>query len=1017
MKSNNLDEEDTISGEFKKVPIERSQYGGIEVYNIYSGISYSKERLKRKIFRYSLTIILIIVFIIITKTLLWDGIVELFSDDGESYENSNSNYNDSFGDVDAADNPLEKFYLEQNISEMDLNSFSSPQLRKPENIKIVNKVEMSLSVEYDKFVHMKIKDAENPRWEVPETDILNEDYLSAVENNRVSLSIYSRYVDSKTFYVEFLSNKYSDEQDFDHFRDIDMIKEEKLDHLDEFSFRLMTNEENQFYLFNSSENFIFSDNYINFQSVLTSEKIYGFGERNYPFKLKEGLFTIWTQDQSGTHPDMGLGGGNLYSHQPIGLHKTMYEDLWLGFVFLNTNDQDVKISKRNITSNEYNLEHKTIGGIIDYYIIVDSSPEEVIKNIQFLLGIPSLPPFWSLGNHQSRYGYRNFDEFKNVYELYKKYEIPIDTMWIDIDAMKDYEIFTVNKEFSQLGNYVRDEIHKDGGKFVPIVDMGVSCENKNSTILRLGKSLDIFIKSNYTKKPLIGKVWPGKTVFPDFMNPKTSKFWTTGLNLYQTQVNFDGIWLDMNEPANLVSKDEYCLTEIAEESDCTKDKNIYDLDNLAYIPGYHDPRKPRITLAKRSLSDNAIINENYTVYDTKPLIAYFEGKMTYDYLYNNLKVRPFVLSRSTTLGSGKYVYHWLGDNFSREDDLKSSVFGIFNFNIFGIPFTGSDICGFLLNAAKDLCLRWYNIGSFYPFMRNHNKKEAADQYPWSFHDKNAIIMIKNTINCRYSLLRYMYSQLFLISLNEKGSFFKPIMFEFPEDEYSYESIESKIMFGDAFLLCAFFDINEDDKEFKLPNVTFNRYPSGKSIMNEEDKNNVIKLSGKLDTIHLFLREGFIVPKQNTFDKYILNTMKLREEKLDLIININSSKQSTGEIFFDNDEKDTIKEKKYYRVDLNFLDNKLEIHTDKNNLTNYNYNDHILGNIELWNINNILDITKEENKDKKFTFEINYLPDLNINKEIIEGNLDIENNKIVFDFSKINKIISLFDIEKILFNGI
>ena len=230
MKANYLDEEDTISGEFKTVPIERSQYGGVEVYNIYSGISYSKERLKRKIFRYSLTVILIIVFIIITKMLLWDGIVELFSDD-------------SFGDVGSNDNPLEKFYLEQNISTINLKSFSCPQLRKQENIKIVNKVEMTLSVEYDKFVHMKIKDAENPRWEIPESDILNEDYLSAVENNRISLSIYSRYLDSKTFYVEFLSNKYSDEQDFDHFRDIDMIKEEKLDHLDEFSFRLMTNEE------------------------------------------------------------------------------------------------------------------------------------------------------------------------------------------------------------------------------------------------------------------------------------------------------------------------------------------------------------------------------------------------------------------------------------------------------------------------------------------------------------------------------------------------------------------------------------------------------------------------------------------------------------------------------------------------------------------------------------------------------------------------------------------------------
>ena len=140
-------------------------------------------------------------------------------------------------------------------------------------------------------------------------------------------------------------------------------------------------------------------------------------------------------------------------------------------------------------------------------------------------------------------------------------------------------------------------------------------------------------------------------------------------------------------------------------------------------------------------------------------------------------------------------------------------------------------------------------------MRNHDQKKSVDQFPWSFDDENAIKSIKNTINYRYSLLRYMYSQLFLISLNEKGSFFKPIMFEFPEDDYSYEDIESKIMIGEAALLCAFHEINEKDKEFLLPNATFNKYPNGKSIMNQEDKNNKIVLSGKLDEIHLFLREG------------------------------------------------------------------------------------------------------------------------------------------------------------------
>ena len=139
---------------------------------------------------------------------------------------------------------------------------------------------------------------------------------------------------------------------------------------------------------------------------------------------------------------------------------------------MNTNNQDVLISKLNDT--EYSLEHKTIGGIIDYYIIVDNSPEEVLKNIQFLLGYPTLPPFWSLGNHQSRYGLNNSEQFKNIYKLYKKNKIPIDTMWLDIDAMKDYETFTINSNFKDIGHFINHAIHKDGGKFVPIIDLGMS---------------------------------------------------------------------------------------------------------------------------------------------------------------------------------------------------------------------------------------------------------------------------------------------------------------------------------------------------------------------------------------------------------------------------------------------------------------------------------------------------------------------------------------------------------------
>jgi alpha-glucosidase (family GH31 glycosyl hydrolase) len=522
----------------------------------------------------------------------------------------------------------------------------------------------------------------------------------------------------------------------------------------------------------------------------------------------------------------------------------------------------------------------------------------------------------------------------------------------------------------------------------------------------------------------------------------------------------------MNEPANLIENEKSkCKGEIVDEKECTKDKNKYDIDELPYIPGYRKGIKE--TLSSKSISENAIINKNYTVYDTKPLLSYFQVKHTYNYLKDNLQKRPFILSRSASLGSGKFTYHWSGDNLSSFGDLKNSISSIFNFNIFGIPFTGSDICGFMENASKELCLRWYNLGVFYPFSRNHNFLNAKEQYPWSFDEgkNDTINIIKKSINIRYSLLRYMYSQFFLISLNDKGSFFKPVMFEFPEEEASYEDIESKIMFGESFLIVAFYEENENNKKIEFPDNNFNIYPSGKSIIKgekveksekvennnnstnnssndeeEEDerdidryrygdneprkkvvkkKNNrdkyIRELSGKLDEIHIFLRGGYIVPYQDVFNKYILNTLKLREEKINLIINIDPNGTSKGVIFFDNDGKDTVNNALYHKVDIFYSEKKMTFTTTKYNMTKYDYNDHILGVIEFWRASEVFKIQNEKDeKTKVIKSKITFNNNKN-NPENIEGVYDKENNKAIFEISTAEKNISIFDIKEMVFN--
>ena len=1016
---------------FEKVPIEDTQNHSIEIYNVYSGLDLSKTKCKKKIYKAVLIILVIAIFIMLSRIL---KISQLINEEPNPIPNNDhikENYHPDDDEEDEYRNNYDEemneyFYIVQNKEKIDLKDFSSQQLKKPENIKLIEKLEITLDLEYDKFVHLKIKDANDTRWEVPEKDVLDKDYLLNKNDNKIAMSRYSKIFDSQFFYIELLINDTVGNENINDDKDPDNIDVEKdMDANDNnenenddnvineyFGFRLMTQENEEFYSFTTTKNFLYSDTYINFESKLTSDNIYGFGERTHDFKLNEGIYTIWPYDCGGTKYDDGQGGMNQYSHQPIGLHKTKYSNIWLGFVFLNTNAQDIVIKSDSNKNNTF-LTHRTIGGIIDYYIIVNDSPEEVVKSIQTLLGIPPLPPFWSLGYHQSRYGYKSFNDFKEVYEKYKSLEIPIDGMWLDIDSLENFEMFTINEKFKKTISYVKDNIHKDGGKFIPIVDIGFSYENKDSPYIKLGDELDIFIKSNYTKEYLIGKVWPGKTVFPDFFHPKISEFWNKGLEDYYNLVNYDGIWLDMNEPANLLEKtNSKCIGEIAEEIECSEDKNIYYNDNLPYIPGYR--KNVKETLSFKSISENALIYGNNTIYDTKPMISYYQTKLTYHFLNKHLSLRPFILSRSTSLGSGKYTFHWLGDNLSTFENLKNSISGIFNFNIFGIPFTGSDICGFMEDASKNLCLRWYNLGAFYPFSRNHNFFAAKDQYPWSF-ESDAINIIKKNINFRYSLLRYMYSQFFLISLNEKGSFFKPLMFEFPEDETSYEDIESKIMFGEAFLLCTFYENNENSKKFKFPNSNFNLYPSGKPLFNYDEKENnkimIAELSGKLDNIHLFLRGGFIVPYQNVFDNYILNTQRLRDEKINLIVNIDNYNNSKGEIFYDNDGIDTIKNNTYFRVDMYYNDNKLSFTTFKNNLEKYDYNDHILGKIEFWRISDLIKVNNlKEDKTPIISLNVTY-NDNKKGEDIIEGIYEKENDKAIFEISQGDKTVSIFDINE------
>jgi len=836
----------------------------------------------------------------------------------------------------------------------------------------IERLNIQISLECDKYLHIYITDALNKRW---------ENQFSICESYQEKIKTCSQTKTLKDFGL--------------------YISEEK----SEPFYITLTNPENNELIFTTeNSDFIYSDLFIGFAGFVSTNDIYGFGERYHELNLGDGKYTMWPNDTGGIHEDKGDGGYNAMGIHPLGFHRTS-QNTFVGLLFNNINAQDIFIeSGYDKWNNTVLLEHRTIGGVIDYYITINDTPDKALISLHDIIGHPMLVPYWSLGFHQCRWGYHSTQNIRDVYENYVAYELPIDTFWGDIDILQDYRIFTLNeKNFKDLPNLIY-ELHENNYKFVPIVDIGFPVKEEDEFYIR-GKETNAFIKSNYTNEDLISYVWPGRAVFPDFFCNSGVELWKYAMDKYYQTVKYDGIWLDMNEPAMIYVDDEN-RGELLPEGK-TFDPNMNKYEYLPYIPGY---RKDHPNIRTRSLSENSYsnsLNDNEFLYgyNFKPLMNYIENMITNADIISITNKRPFILSRSTALGHGKYSFHWLGDNTADYEHMRNGVNGIFQFQIYGVPMTGDDICGFFNDSWDELCARWMSLGSFYPFSRNHNHQDYISQEPYVF-GKNSLTYksSKLAITMKYSLLRYYYTNLFKVSLGEKGSFFKPLFFEYYSDLNTTLDMAESFMIGDSFIIYPIYKNETDDIEVYMPKDDWNIFPTGEIYKNKGNwTGGKIKLSGEYNKIHIFMRGGKIFPYQNTFNKFIPNTKALNKEKTELYIIPDSETHiADGDIIFDNDEYDTLTSKNYYYIHIEFYINMMIFSTNNEMKTNYENKDIYVSKLKFFRMKYLIenekyDIARVELKNKK----------------VVHVLIDYLSNDI-FEFDLSNNNIRFYEIDRVLF---
>ncbi|CAH1781001.1 unnamed protein product, partial [Owenia fusiformis] len=450
--------------------------------------------------------------------------------------------------------------------------------------------------------------------------------------------------------------------------------------------------------------FIFSDQYIQLTTRLASAHLYGLGEHNHrQFKhnMNWKKWTIFTRDVA------PVDEWNLYGAQPM--YMNLEEDGNANALLLkNSNAMDI-ILQPDPTPG---VSFRTIGGVLDFYIFLGPTPENIVQQYTMAVGRAPMPPYWALGFQLSRWDYNNITRVKEVVERNIQAGIPLDVQYGDIDYMESKMDFTIDPvKYAGLKEFV-DEMHNKGMRYIIILDHIIS-NNETMHLEKLGKPYkalqdglaeDVFIR-NASGEYLQGEVWPGISYYPDFtLLENATRWWTEQCReFYEDQgIEYDALWIDMNEPSNFEPP--------GSTDGCQKNS----LNYPPYLPNILGGHRDNMLYDKTICMDAK--QKWGSHYDVHSLYGHSMSQVTYESMRTLFpKKRPLVLTRSQFAGSGKYASHWLGDNQSQWRQMPWSIPGMLEYGLFGFPYIGADICGFWFEATEEMCQRWMQLGAFYPF--------------------------------------------------------------------------------------------------------------------------------------------------------------------------------------------------------------------------------------------------------------------------------------------------------------
>ncbi|MCC5921602.1 MAG: DUF5110 domain-containing protein [Cyclobacteriaceae bacterium] len=530
-------------------------------------------------------------------------------------------------------------------------------------------------------------------------------------------------------------------------------------------------------------------------SLSEGEEIYGLGFHAVAGNRRGDTYDIYHRAQYG------------YANNEKSLNVTMpfyVSSLNYGLYIDNSMPSVFDIGDADTSKIQYRNE----GGNITIYWIGDSQPTEILRSYHRLSGYQPLPPMWSLGYIQSKYGYKTADEAEAVIDRLLAYGNPISGLVLDLYW------FGEEKDMGNL-DWAQDQFPDPAGMInnfkaknvetVIITEPYFTQESVNySEINEKG----FFTTNSEGDTWVIEDFWAGSASLIDMQNPEALE-WMWPFYAKQIDIGISGWWSDLGEPEE------------------------------------HPDEMRHKTMSAR---------EAHNTFSLK-----WAEMLHRKYEENYPEKRLFNLIRSGFAGMQRYsTFPWSGDIQRSFDGLSSQVPIMLGMSMSGVAYMHSDLGGFTDGDKDDeLYARWLQFGAFTPIMRPHGNDTPE---PWNYTVQTQDI-VKEYAMLRHKMMPYNYTLAFESTL--KGlPLARPMFFDkTAADQTAY--FDTQYFWGDAFIVAPIVEAGSQSIEVYLPEGEWYNYHTLEKL----DGGSAMAIQASVDQLPLLVKSGSFVPMVTDYQAF------------------------------------------------------------------------------------------------------------------------------------------------------